>query len=206
MPVTTTRRSPSRRSALRRTALPSRGMMMLRSASAPLLRRWPAASAAEHAAQLLDLDLQKQRVAGDDHAPEAAVVDAGEEPDLADTRRASERSGGLGQRLDQEDTRHDRLRLVAGELRLVGRDLLDADRSLAGRELDDAVDEEEQVSMREDPSGRPPRAAASGCWSASQSSSVSCSRGSFGFRRTRPARPCRAGSCSRARPGTRRCR
>ena len=114
-------------------------------------RRHPA----EHAAQLLDGHLEAQRVAGQDRALEAAVVDAGEEAELAAVLVGSDRTAtarGLGQRLDHEHTGHDRATgEVTGELRLVGGDLLDRHRALAGLELDHAVDEQERIPMRNDP-------------------------------------------------------
>src|SRR5688572_31474982 len=84
MPVTTTRRYPSR------IGLSTAHLLVARDDDAqrrldgnlPIDAGGPT-DPAEHAAQLLDLHLQQQRVAGHDHAPEAAVVDAGEQAELA---------------------------------------------------------------------------------------------------------------------------
>ena len=82
------------------------------------------------------------------------VVDSGEEPELAAVlvEGQDRDAGGLGQGLDHQDAGHDRApREVAGELRLVGADLLDPDRAPPRLELDDAIDEEERVAVRKDP-------------------------------------------------------
>src|SRR5262249_9126254 len=54
--------------------------------------------------------------------------------------------------LDQEHTRHHRItREVALELRLVDRDVLDADAMVFTADVDDAVDHHERVAMRKEP-------------------------------------------------------
>src|SRR6185503_1434046 len=84
MPVTTTRRSPSR------IGHPSGNLLVTRNDDAQdrldgglAIDAGDRPDPAEHPAQLLDRHLQAQRVAGDDQATEAALVDASEEADLA---------------------------------------------------------------------------------------------------------------------------
>ena len=69
-----------------------------------------AAAAAEDAAQLLERDLEPERVAGEHRAAEAALVDPGEEGQLAAVlgQRQDRDRAGLGERLDHQHARHDR--------------------------------------------------------------------------------------------------
>ena len=64
----------------------------------------------KRAAELLHRDLEAERVAGRDDALEAALVDAGEQPDpVAEARLLGDVDGHrLGQRLDLEHAGHDR--------------------------------------------------------------------------------------------------
>src|SRR5687768_16588612 len=131
MPVTTTRRSPSR------IRWPSSHLLVARDDDAQgrfdghlALNAGHAAHATEHAAQLLDCHLEAQRIAGNHHATEAAIVDAREEAELAAVlvQAHDADAGGLRECLDHEDAGHDRAAgEVPGELRLVGGDLLDPD-------------------------------------------------------------------------------
>src|SRR5918992_5059973 len=80
MPVTTTRRSPSR---IGRPSTQAIGLGLVardddrqgRLGGDLAVHGRHAAGPPEHAAQLLDRHLQSERVAGDDHSPEAALVD-----------------------------------------------------------------------------------------------------------------------------------
>ena len=58
---------------------------------------------------------------------------------------------GLGQRLDDQDARHDRpARPVALEERLVDAHVLDRHDAPAGLELEHAVDEQERIAVGQD--------------------------------------------------------
>ena len=79
--------------------------------------------------------------AGEDHELVVAVGDLGEQ----------ERAAGLGDGFDHEDAGHDGVvGEVAREVRLVDGDVLDGDDALLRLHLDDAVDEQERVAVRED--------------------------------------------------------
>src|SRR5215212_7887554 len=94
-----------------------------------------------------------ERVAGDDGAAEAPVVDAAEEDELVVARlQLLKRVDGpdLRHRLQDEDAGHDgRAGEVALEEVLVDRHLLDPDDAHPLRQLDDAVNEQERVAVRQ---------------------------------------------------------
>src|SRR5688572_14529966 len=154
MPVTTTRRSPSR------ISWPSSHLLVARDDDAQgrfdghlSVDAGHAAHATEHAAQLLDRHLEAQRIAGNHHAPEAAIVDAREEAELAAilVEAHDADAGGLGQCLYHENAGHDRASgKVAGELRLVGGDLLDPHHAGSRLELHDTIDHQERIPVRDD--------------------------------------------------------
>ena len=136
---------------------PSPGMMKLmrRLAGDLAVDAGDAPAAAEPAAELLHRDLEAERVARDDDPLEAALVDAGEQPDpVAEARLLGDVDGHrLGERLDLEDAGHDRQpREVALEEPLGGGHGLEADDPLRlGVVLDDPVDEQERPAMRDQP-------------------------------------------------------
>ena len=85
---------------------------------------------------------------------EAALVDGHEIYDLrlgvAHRIEHADRTGGLRHRLDDQDARHDwLLRKMTGEMRLVDRDIFDADRRIVVIDLDDAVHQQERIAMRQ---------------------------------------------------------
>ena len=95
-----------------------------------------------------------QLIAGIDGPAEAAIVDGHEIDQLAfgcGSERVDHEDGRrLRHRLDDQDARHDRR---AGEMSLkiglADADVLDADGALVGIHLDDAVDHQEGVAMRD---------------------------------------------------------
>src|SRR5437899_2616233 len=92
-------------------------------------------------------------MAGDNWAPETEVVEAGQERNPAlETGRSESRNGAdLGERLCDKHTGHDwPAREMAGEERLTDGDGLDPDRPAAILELDNTIDEEERVPVRDD--------------------------------------------------------
>src|SRR5260221_10552105 len=99
-------------------------------------------------------DVDAQRVAGHPRAAEAGAVDADEIDELA-FRAAAQRlndedGGGLRHRLDDQHARHHRaLGEVAGEIGFVDRHVLDPDGTRIGDDLDDPVDHQERVAMRD---------------------------------------------------------
>src|SRR5258707_5313883 len=98
-------------------------------------------------------DMDAQRVAGHDGAPEPRIVDTHEIDQLAlglaPNRLDDEHCGSLGHRLDDQHARHHRaLREVAGEIGLVDRHVLDADGTGVRHDLDDPVDHQKRVAMR----------------------------------------------------------
>ena len=106
------------------------------------------------AAPVQDGDFDAELVAGGDGAAEAGVFNAGEDHELgvAVGDLGEEKSAaGLGDGFDHEDAGHDG---VAGEVALeellVDGDVLDGDDALVGLHLDDAVDEEEGVAVRQE--------------------------------------------------------
>ena len=94
-------------------------------------------------------------VAGGDRLAELALVDGHEEhllgaqlvgPDVA----AADRARRLRHALDQQHAGEDRQSgKVAHELRLVGGDVLDADAGFVAVDLDDAVDHQERIAVRQ---------------------------------------------------------
>ncbi len=110
-------------------------------------------AAPEPAAELLHDDLEAERVARLDDALEAALVDAGEEPDpIAEPGLLRDVDGHrLGKRLDLDDARHHRQpREVALEEPLGRGDRLEPDDPLRVRVvLDDPVDEQERPAVRD---------------------------------------------------------
>ena len=106
------------------------------------------------AAPVHDGDFDTELVAGCDGAAEAGVLNAGEDHklgvavgDLGEEKSAA----GLGDGFDHEDAGHDG---VAGEVALkkllVDGDVLDGDDALARLHLEDAVDKEEGVAVRQE--------------------------------------------------------
>ena len=62
----------------------------------------------------------------------------------------ADRAGGLRHALDEQDPRHDRLAgEMAGEIRFVDRDILDADRGVVAVDIDDPVDHQKRKAMRQ---------------------------------------------------------
>ena len=124
MPVTTTRRSPSRIGLFSAHALVARDDDQSVASTATSPSTLATALTRPNMPRSFSTVTSRRSVSpGHDHAPEAAVVDAGEEAELAAVlvERQDRDARGLGQRLDHEHARHDRpLREVAGELRLVG--------------------------------------------------------------------------------------
>src|SRR5438874_4455085 len=109
---------------------------------------------AEEPAQLLDGHLDAQGVPWRHGPTEAAVVDAREQGELAAVLGKLEHGHrpSLGHRLDHQDPGHDWTPgEVSGELWLVRGHRLDRDHALALLELEDAVDQEERIPMRDDP-------------------------------------------------------
>src|SRR6266571_4490212 len=105
-------------------------------------------------AHLQDLDLKPDLVSRGDRTPELGAVDPREVHELRlPVRHSAQQEDGphLGHRLDDQDARHDR---VAGEValeeRLVEGDVLDADHALPLLDLQDPIDQEERVAVRED--------------------------------------------------------
>ena len=103
----------------------------------------------------LELDLQLQAVAGDDHAAEPRVVHLHQvEGVLAQLRRVArqlgEQAAGLRQRFDHQHARHHRVaREMAGEERLVAGHVLVGQHALVLLELDHPVDQQEGIAVRE---------------------------------------------------------
>src|SRR6185312_757391 len=61
-------------------------------------------------------------------------------------------AGGLRHALDQEHAGHHRVvRKVAEKLRLVDGDVLDADAGVVAADVDDAIDHDERVTVRQEP-------------------------------------------------------
>src|SRR5207253_9454771 len=92
-------------------------------------------------------------VAGLDDTLELAVVDAREERDLAAVRLIREHGdrSGLRDRLDREHARHHRPRReVPREPPVVGADRPPRDDALSRLQLENLVDEEERVPVRDD--------------------------------------------------------
>ena len=101
-----------------------------------------------------DGDFDAELVAGDDGAAEFGGVDAGEDHELVlavGDLGEQQRAAGLRDGLDHQDAGHDGVvGEVAGEVRLVGGDVLDGDDARLALHLDDAVDEQEGIAVRED--------------------------------------------------------
>jgi hypothetical protein len=100
-------------------------------------------------------DRKRERVAGDYGASEARVVYAAEEDELAlvilDLLERVDRAD-LRHRLDDEDAGHDgRAGEVPLKEMLAYRHLLDADDAFARDKLDDAINEQEGISVRQNP-------------------------------------------------------
>ena len=104
-------------------------------------------------ADLVDLAGQRQHVAGLHDPLEAAVVDPGEERDLAAILLLDEDGNGacLGHRLDDQHARHHR---PAGEVTRkppgLGTHCVACDNALAGDHLDHLVEEQKRIPVRED--------------------------------------------------------
>jgi biotin-[acetyl-CoA-carboxylase] ligase BirA-like protein len=107
----------------------------------------------DRAANALDVAGQLQLVARYDDALEANPVDPGEERHLAAVLLLGEHSHGTGlrHRLDDQDAGHDRTaREVTGEVPLVRTHAFSRDHPLAGSKVDDLVEEEEWIAVRQD--------------------------------------------------------
>ena len=100
------------------------------------------------------LHLDAELIAGNDRAAELGGIDAGEDHQLVvavGDLGEQERAAGLGDGFDHEDAGHDGVvGEVALELGLVERDVFDGDDALLALDLDDAVDEEEGIAMRQE--------------------------------------------------------
>ena len=111
------------------------------------------AAPSEPAAELLHDDFEAERVAGLDDALEAALVDAGKEPDpIAEARLPGDIDGHrLGERLHLDHAGQDRQpREVALEEPLRRGDRLETDDPLRlGLVLDDPIDKQERPAMRD---------------------------------------------------------
>src|SRR6185436_17854590 len=86
--------------------------------------------------------------------PEAGAVDAHEVDQFAfggvAERGHNHHGGGLGHGLDNQDARHHRLsREVALEERLIGGDILDADRGFGRDDILEPVDHQHGIAMRD---------------------------------------------------------
>jgi biotin-[acetyl-CoA-carboxylase] ligase BirA-like protein len=106
---------------------------------------WPA-----HA---LELAGELELVARLYHPLEPNAVDAGEERQLAAVLLLGEHQHrtGLSHCLHDQDAGHDRAsRKVAAEIPLLGADALPRDHALSRRQLDDLVEEEEWIAVRQD--------------------------------------------------------
>src|SRR5438552_5820446 len=101
----------------------------------------------------LQLTAQLEHVAGLDHALEPAVVDAGEQRQLAAVLLLAQHCDGTGlrERLDDQHAGHHGPRgEVAGEIPLVLTHGLARDRAGAGCQLEHLVDQEKRLAVRED--------------------------------------------------------
>src|SRR6266446_2723576 len=99
-------------------------------------------------------DMDVEAVAGHDRAAEAGVVDAHEIDQLAlgvlAERMDDEHGGGLRHRLDDQHPGHDRpAREMALKERLVDRDILDPGGPNIRHRIDDLVDHQKRVAMRD---------------------------------------------------------
>src|SRR5690606_6606840 len=112
-----------------------------------------AAHPAGAALELDHLELKTKLVSGRHRAAELHAVDRHEVHHLRFRVIEvvhQEHSAGLRHSLDDQHTGHDRVpREVALEERLVDGDVLDADNSTVGLDLDDPIDQEERVAMRD---------------------------------------------------------
>ncbi|MNL23923.1 hypothetical protein D3C87_1453360 [compost metagenome] len=93
-----------------------------------------------------------QTIAGNDGSAEARVVDCHEIDEITALTLAAgaDRTCRLGHGLDDQNARHDRaIREMTGEMRFVDRHVLDANRRIITIDLDDLVDEQERVTMRQ---------------------------------------------------------
>ena len=103
-----------------------------------------------------DGDLDAELVAGDDGLAKAGVIDAGEDHELGVAIVLGEfceqkRAAGLRDGFDDENSGHDgKVRKMASEVRLVDGDVLDGDDAGFALHLEDAIDEEKRVTMRQD--------------------------------------------------------
>ena len=106
------------------------------------------------AAPVEDGDLDAELIAGGDGAAEAGVFDAGKDHELGVTvgDLIEEQSAAcLSDGFDHEDAGHDGVvGEVALEVRLVDGDVLDGDDALPALDLDDTVDKEEGIAMRQE--------------------------------------------------------
>src|SRR5579864_9298286 len=110
------------------------------------------------AADAHDVDLEADLVSRHHRAPELGVGDAGQVEELAAPlldQLQQHQGTGLRHRLDQQHPGHHRLAgEVAGEERLVDGDVLDRHQPLARLVLEDAVDQQHRVAMRQHQIGR----------------------------------------------------
>jgi biotin-[acetyl-CoA-carboxylase] ligase BirA-like protein len=113
-------------------------------------RRLPSTDRSPHA---LDLADELELVARLDNALEAHTVDPGEQRKLPAVLLLREHGDGpgLGHRLDDQDAGHDRAaREVAAEIPLVRPDTLPRDHTRPRLQVDDLVEQEEGVTVRQD--------------------------------------------------------
>ena len=95
-----------------------------------------------------------QNVSGEYRAAEARIVDGHEVDQLAlglRPQRVNDQNGrGLRHRLDDQHARHNRAgRKVTLKIRLVDRDVLDAGRVRVGNDIDNLVDHQERLTVRD---------------------------------------------------------
>jgi BirA family transcriptional regulator, biotin operon repressor / biotin---[acetyl-CoA-carboxylase] ligase len=108
---------------------------------------------ADGAADPLELACQLELVARLNHTLEANTVDSREERQLASVRFLGEHRHctGLRHGLDDQHAWHDRpARKVTGQVPLVRAHALSRDYALAGLEVDNLVEQEERVAVRQD--------------------------------------------------------
>jgi hypothetical protein len=112
-----------------------------------------AGTSSDIATDLTDLNFEPQGIAGANWSLETHPIDASEEGCFVPILRVAEEGNGtdLGQCFDDEYTRHHRISgKVTDEERLVDRHIFDADGALPPFDLDDAIDQEKGIAVRND--------------------------------------------------------